>query len=78
MYKMNILEIREDEKEILTILGKSLKHNSPTNNTEEFISVANKLSLRLPSRIKRELEEFKKNGDKYGALLIRNLPNEPL
>ena len=77
MYKMNILEIREDEKEILTILGKSLKHNSPTNNTEEFISVANKLSLRLPSRIKRELEEFKKNGDKYGALLIRNLPNEP-
>lgn len=74
---MNILKVQEDEKEILTILGKSLKHNSPTNNTEEFISVANKLSLRLPSRIKRELEEFKKNGDKYGALLIRNLPNEP-
>lgn len=73
---MNILEVQEDEKEILTILGKSLKHNSPTNNTEEFISVANKLSLRLPSRIKRELEEFKKNGDKYGALLIRNLPND--
>jgi L-asparagine oxygenase len=74
---MNILEVQEDEKEILTILGKSLKHNSPTNNTEEFISVTNKLSLRLPSRIKKELEKFKKSGHEYGALLIRNLPNEP-
>ena len=74
---MNILEVQEEEKERLTILAKSLQHISSSKNMEGFISNANILSLRLPSRIKRELEKFKKSGDKYGALLIRNLPNEP-
>jgi len=74
---MNILELQEEEKEKLIILSKSLQHISPSKNMEGFISNANILSLRLPSRIKRELEKFKKSGDKYGALLIRNLPNEP-
>lgn len=74
---MNILELQEEEKERLTILAKSLQHISSSKNMEGFISIANKLSLHLPSRIKCELEKFKKSGDKYGALLIRNLPNEP-
>ena len=77
IYKMNILEIKEEEKEKLLILAKSIQHISPSKNMEEFIINVKKLSLRLPSRIKCELENFKKNGDKCGALLIRNLPNEP-
>ena len=76
MYKMNILEIREDEKERLTILANSFKNISPSNKVEEFISHAKYISMRLPSRIKGELEKFKKCGHEYGALLIRNLPND--
>ena len=76
IYKMNILEVQEDEKERLTILAKSIQHISPSKNIEEFILNAKKLSLQLPSRIKGELEKFKKNGHEYGVLLIRNLPND--
>ena len=73
---MNILEVQEDEKEILTILANSFKDVSPTNKIEGFIEIAKNISLRLPSRIKCELEKFTKSGDEYGALLIRNLPND--
>lgn len=73
---MNILEVQEDEKEILTILANSFKDVSPTNKIEGFIEIAKNISLRLPSRIKCELEKFTKSGHEYGALLIRNLPND--
>ena len=66
------------EQDVFRALADKLGHYDPVADTEEFIMAAQVYSADLPARIRRQALEFRRNGDRSGGLLIRNLPVDPL
>ncbi|HEU5266532.1 MAG TPA: hypothetical protein VFU35_07515, partial [Jatrophihabitans sp.] len=68
----------EQERDAFRALAEKLAPYDPVRQTEEFVMAAQVYSAQLPERIRRQVLNFRRNGDPSGGLLIRNLPVDPV
>jgi L-asparagine oxygenase len=69
----HIIYLNNDEIKILKTLASKIYY-SPSEHPDLFCKQSKELSNFLPKNIKKNLEDFSKNGNHRGFLLIKNIP----
>jgi len=76
MSKDIFLDITEDEARDMQDLVR-LAPSNPYEDFEAFFREARNASTAIPQRVGEKLATFAKNGNAHGAILLRNLPQDP-